>query len=56
MIQNQTASILTKAPHRDHITEVLIDQHCLTIEERIMYRMLIITFKAFIDRNASLYL
>ena len=48
-IQNQAARILTKTPHRDHITEVLIDLHWLRIEERIVYKLLVLTFKAFID-------
>ena len=55
-IQNQAARILTKTPRRDHITEVRIDLHWLRIEERIVYKLLILTFKAFIDRTAPLYL
>ena len=55
-IQNQVARILTRTPRRDHITEVLIDLHWLRIEERIVYKILIFTFKAFIDRTAPLYL
>ena len=55
-IQNQAARILTKTPRRDHITEVLIDLHWLRIEERIVYKLLILTFKVFIDRTAPLYL
>ena len=55
-IQNQAARILTKTPHRDHITEVLIDLHWLRIEERIVYKLLILTFNAFIDRTAPQYL
>ena len=55
-IQNQAARILTKTPRRDHITEVLIDLHWLRIEERIVYKLLILTFKGFIDRTAPLYL
>ena len=54
--QNQAARILTKTPRRDYITEVLIDLHWLRIEERILYKQLIITFKAFIDRAAPLYM
>ena len=54
-IQNQAARILTKTPRRDHITEVLIDLHWLRIEERIVYTLLILTFKAFIDITAPLY-
>ena len=55
-IQNQAARILTRTPRRDHITEVLIDLHWLKIKERIVYKILILTFKAFIDRTAPLYL
>ena len=55
-IQNQVAHILTRTPRRDHITEVLIDLHWLKIKERIVYTILILTFKAFIDRTAPLYL
>ena len=55
-IQNQAARILTKTPRRDHITKVLIDLHWLRIEERIVYKLLILTFKAFIDRTAPMYL
>ena len=51
-IQNQAARILTNTPRRDHITEVLIDLHWL----RIVYKLLILTFKAFIYRTAPLYL
>ena len=56
IIQNQDARILTKTPRRDHITEVLIDLHWLRIEERIVYKLFILNFKAFIDRTAPLYL
>ena len=42
IIQNQAARILTKTPRRDHITEVLIDLHWLKIEERIVYKLLIL--------------
>ena len=49
IIQNQAASILTRTPRRDHITEVLTDLHWLKIKERIVYKILIFTFKAFID-------
>ena len=55
-IQNHAVRILTKTPRRDHITEVLINVHWLRIEERIVSKLLIFTFKAFIDRIAPLYL
>ena len=38
-IQNQTARILTRMPHRDHITQVLIDLYWLKIKERIVYKI-----------------
>ena len=34
-----------KTPRRDHITEVLIDLHWLRIEERIVYKLLILTLR-----------
>ena len=46
IIQNQAARILTKkTPRRDHITEVLIDLHWLKIEERIVYKLLILLLR-----------
>ena len=53
--KNQAARILIKSSYH-HITEVLIDLHWLRIEERIVYKLLILTFKDFIDRTAPLYL
>ena len=55
-IQNQAARILTRTIRRDHVTEGLIDLHWLKIKERIVYKILILTFNAFIDRTAPLYL
>ena len=52
-IQYQAACILTRTPRRDHITEVFIDLHWLNIKERIVHKMLILTFKAFIDRTCG---
>ena len=37
--------ILTKTLRRDHITEVLIDLHWLKIEERIVYKLLILILR-----------
>ena len=55
-IQNQAARILTKSPRRDHISEVLVNLHWLRIEQRIIYKILILTFKAFVDHTAPMYL
>ena len=55
-IQNQAARILTKTPRCDHISEVLVSLHWLKIEQRIIYKILILTFKAFVDHTAPMYL
>ena len=55
-IQNQAVRILNRTPRRNYITKVLIDLHWLKIKESIVYKILICTFKAFIDRTAPLYL
>ena len=41
-IQNQAASILTRTPRHDHITEVLIDLHWIKIKERTVYKFLLL--------------
>ena len=46
-IQNQTARILTRSPRRNHITPVLRRLHWLRISERIIFKILILTYKAF---------
>ena len=56
IIQNYNARILTKTHCRDHITEVVIDRHCLIIKEMNMYKMLILTFKSYIDCTVRMYL
>ena len=55
-IQNQAARILTNTPRRDHISEVLVSLHWLRIERRIVYRILILTYEAFVDHSAPVYL
>ena len=41
-IQNQAARILTKTPRCDHSNEVLVSLHRLRIEQRIIYKILIL--------------
>ena len=53
-IRNQTARILTKTPRCEHISEVLVSLHWLRIEQRIIYKILILTFKAFVDHTAPM--
>ena len=55
-IQNQAARILTKTPRCDHISEVLVSLHWLRIEQRIVYKILILTYKAFVDHSTPVYL
>ena len=50
------ARILTKTPRRDYISEVLVSLHWLRIEQRIVYKTLILTYKAFVDHSAPVYL
>ena len=54
-IQNQAARILTRSPRREHITPVLKQLHWLKVRERIKYKILILTHKAFYG-NAPPYL
>ena len=46
-IQNQAARILTRSPRRNHITPVLRELHWLRINDRIIFKILILTHKAF---------
>ena len=53
-IQKQTAWILTRTPRCDHNTEVLANLHWLEEEHRIIYKILILTYKSFVDLSAPL--
>ena len=44
-LQNSAARLVTKAKRRDHITPVLRQLHCLPINQRIVFKVLLITFK-----------
>ena len=48
-IQNQAARMLKKIPRRNHITPVLKDLHWLRINERIEFKILILTHRAFYE-------
>ena len=39
--------ILTKLPRREHITPVLMKLHWLKIQDRIIYKMLTLTYKSY---------
>ena len=42
-IQNQAARVLTRSPRRNHITPVLRELHWLRINDRIIFKILILT-------------
>ena len=46
-VQNQAARSLTRSPRREHITPVLKQLQWLKVKERIRYKVLILTHKAF---------
>ena len=48
-IQNQAARMLKRIPRRNHITAVLKDLHWLKINERIEFKILILTHRAFYE-------
>ena len=46
-LHNQCARILTKSPRREHITPVLKKIHWLKIQDRIIYTILMLTYKSY---------
>ena len=46
-LQNQCARILTKSPRREHITPVLKKLHWQKIQDKIIYKMLMLTYKSY---------
>ena len=46
-LQNRCARILTKSPRREHITLVLKSLHWLKIQDRITYKILMLTYKSY---------
>ena len=46
-LQNQCARILSKSPRIEHITPVLKNLHWLKIQDRIAYKILILTYKSY---------
>ena len=54
-VQNNAARIVTRSKRREHITPVLRSLHWLPISSRIVFKILLLTFKA-INGNAPSYL
>ena len=50
-LQNQCARILTKSPRREHITPVLKSLHWLKIQDRITYKILMLTYYVLLIRG-----
>ena len=46
-LQNQCERILTKSPRRKHITPVLKILHWQKIQDRIIYKTLMLTYKSY---------
>ena len=45
-VQNSTACLITKHKKFDHITPVMKKLHWLPVNQRIVYRILLVTYKA----------
>ena len=55
LVQNSAARILTHTKKREHITPVLASLHWLPIQQRIDFKVLLLTYKA-LNNQAPLYL
>ena len=54
-ILNTAARILCKIPKFDHITKTLLDLHWLPIQQRILFKILVLTYQAY-HKTAPQYL
>ena len=52
-VQNMAARLIVGLKKRDHITPTLKSLHWLPVEQRIMFKVLLITFKALNDKAPS---
>lgn len=55
-VQNSAARLLTGSRKYDHITPILKDFHWLPVKQRIIFKILTLTFKALHDVNSPQYL
>lgn len=46
LVQNTAARLITRAKRQEHITPILNELHWLPVRSRIMYKLMLITFKA----------
>ena len=49
-IQNASARVLLKVPKHNHITQILCDLHWLPLQYRIMFKIVLLTFKCLIGK------
>ena len=54
-VQNIAARLVCKAPRREHVTPILRSLHWLPIQQRTVYKLLLITFKA-LDGTAPAFI
>ena len=54
-LQNRYARILTKSPRMEHIIPVLMKLHWLKIQDRIIYKMLMLTYKSYYNMHHLIY-
>ena len=52
-IQNAAARLITKCKIQDHISPILYQLHWLTIKKRIVYKLLLLTFKSLFYQTPS---
>ena len=53
MLQNAAARLVTRAPRRCHTSEIINNLHWLTIEKRIKFKILLLTYKALNELSPS---
>ena len=52
-VQNNAARLISSSPRRAHISPVLKDLHWLPVEQRIVYKLLLLTYKCLTDQAPS---
>ena len=52
-VQNAAARVVTLARKRDHITPVLKELHWLQVQERVIFKILLLTYKALSNLTPS---
>ena len=50
-VQNSAVKLVTKSKKHDHVTPLLAKLHWLPIKDRIIYKILLLTFKALHDKG-----